>query len=60
VQFKEIMTVPSERVPELLKTRFASVASQFVPNLVQRYSAYLGRIGQPDLDVEILKAHVCK
>jgi hypothetical protein len=58
--FREIMTVPSEQVPQLLKSRFASVASQFVPNLVQRYSAYLGRIGQPDLDVEILKVHVCK
>jgi CheY-like chemotaxis protein len=58
--FREIMTVSSEKVPELLKTRFASVASQFVPNLVQRCSAYLGRIGQPDLDFDILKAQVCK
>ena len=58
--FREVMTVPSEQVPELLKSRFASVASQFVPNLVQRYSAYLGRIGQPDLDVEFLKTYVCE
>ena len=58
--FREIMTVPSGQVPDLLKTRFASIASQFIPNLVQRYSAYLGRIGQPDLDCDILKAHVCK
>jgi hypothetical protein len=58
--FREIMTVPSEKVPDLLATRFASVASQFIPNLVQRYSAYLGRIGQPDLDEDILRAHVCK
>lgn len=58
--FREIMTVPADQAPELLKSRFASVASQFVPNLVQRYSAYLGRIGQPDLDFEILKVHVCK
>jgi hypothetical protein len=58
--FREVMTVPSEKVAELLKTRFASVAPQFVPNLVQRYAAYQGRIGQPDLDFEILKAHVCK
>jgi hypothetical protein len=60
VQFREIMTVPSVQVPALLETRFASVAGQFVPNLVQRYAAYLGRIGQPDLDCDVLKAHVCK
>jgi hypothetical protein len=58
--FREIMTVPSGQVAEMLKTRFASIASQFVPNLVQRYSAYMGRIGQPDLDCAILKAKVCK
>jgi hypothetical protein len=58
--FREIMTVPSGQIPEMMKTRFASIASPFVPNLVQRYSAYLGRIGQPDLDCDILKAQVCK
>lgn len=58
--FREIRTVPSEQVPELLRTRFASIASQFVPNLVQRYAAYLGRIGQPDLDERVLKAQVLK
>lgn len=60
IDFREIMTVPSADVPKLLDSRFASVAPQFVPNLVQRCSAYLGRIGQPDLDVEILRAHICK
>ena len=53
--FKEIMTVPSTEVPTLLTTRFASIAPSFVPNLVQRYAAYLGRIGQPDLDCEVLR-----
>jgi hypothetical protein len=60
VDFREIRTIPAAQVPDLLEARFASVAPQFVPNLVQRYAAYLGRIGQPDLDVEILKSHVCK
>jgi len=60
VQFKEMMTVPSAQVPALLQSRFASVAAQFVPNLLQRYAAYLGRIGQPDLDCDVLRGQVCK
>jgi CheY-like chemotaxis protein len=54
VNFKNIITYPAERLPELLKARFASVSPQFVPNLVQRYAAYQGRIGQPNLDIEQL------
>ena len=60
VDFREIITVPSANVKDLLKTRFASLASQFVPNLVQRYAAYLGRIGQPDLDGDALRSLICK
>lgn len=61
VQFKDVLTVESRTaVPDLLRTRFASIASQFVPNLVQRYPAYLGRFGQPDLDTDELRARVCK
>jgi hypothetical protein len=60
VQFKEVETVESnEAVPKLMDTRFASISSQFVPNLVQRYAAYLGRFGQPDLDVDELRVRVC-
>lgn len=59
VDFREIMTVPSSRAATLLDTRFASVAVQFVPNLVQRYAAYLGRIGQPDLDCDVLREKIC-
>ena len=54
------MTVGNSEVPSLLENRFASVASQFVPNLVQRFAAYLGRIGQPDLDCDVLREQVCK
>ena len=60
VDFREIMTVPSTEAAMLLEGRFASVAGQFVPNLVQRYAAYLGRIGQPDLDCDVLRTQVCK
>ena len=60
VQFKDIMTISSSEAGDLLAGRFASIAPQFVPNLVQRYAAYLGRIGQPDLDCEILRSSVTK
>jgi CheY-like chemotaxis protein len=55
VDFKEAMSVISTEVPELLRSRFASISPSFVPNLVQRYAAYLGRIGQPDLDCAVLR-----
>jgi CheY-like chemotaxis protein len=60
VDFKEIMTMPSTEVEKLLAGRFASIAGPFVPNLVQRYAAYIGRIGQPDLDRDILRVQVCQ
>jgi CheY-like chemotaxis protein len=60
VNFKEIVTISSTQVTELLATRFASISPQFLPNLIQRYSAYLGRIGQPDLDCEALRTGMCK
>jgi hypothetical protein len=60
VDFKEVMTVSSSQAAALLETRFASIAPQFIPNLVQRYAAYLGRIGQPDLDCDVLRAQICK
>jgi hypothetical protein len=60
VDFREIVTAPCSEVPTLLSSRFASIAPQFIPNLVQRYAAYVGRIGQPDLDCAILRTQVCK
>jgi hypothetical protein len=47
-------------MPDLLKNRFASISPAFVPNLVQRCAAYLGRIGQPALDVDQLRALIRK
>jgi hypothetical protein len=60
VDFKEIISVPSADLAVLMESRFASVAGAFIPNLVQRYAAYLGRIGQPDLDCDALRVQVCK
>jgi len=52
VNFKEARTFPEKEFGALLTARFASISPQFVPNLVQRYSAYLGRIGQPDIGAQ--------
>jgi len=54
VDFQEMRAIESKETSDLVSKRFASVAPHFVPNLVQRYSTYLGRIGQPDIDTEIL------
>lgn len=59
VNFQEVRTINLEEVPDLLPKRLASVAPHFVPNLVQRYSSYLGRIGQPDISADIL-LELCK
>ncbi len=56
VDFKESRTIKSAVANKLIDRRIATVAPQFVPNLVQRYSAYLGRIGQPDIgDLELIE-----
>jgi ActR/RegA family two-component response regulator len=55
VDFQEVRTIPSADATALLSTRIASIAPHFVPNLVQRYASYHGRIGQPDIDTKILE-----
>lgn len=59
VDFQEVRAIKSENLLALLPKRFASIAPHFVPNLVQRYSSYLGRIGQPDISADIL-LELCK
>ena len=59
VEFQEVRTIQSEDIPALFPKRFASIAPHFIPNLVQRYSSYLGRIGQPDINTDILTL-LCK
>lgn len=54
VDFRELRVIESSQVTELLSQRIATVAPQFIANLVQRYAAYIGRIGQPDLDAKLL------
>lgn len=54
VDFRELRTLDASKMTDLLQHRIATVAPQFVANLVQRHAAYIGRIGQPDLDAKLL------
>ncbi|WP_157515105.1 hypothetical protein [Luteimonas abyssi] len=54
VDFRELRAIDARKVADLLPDRVATVAPQFVANLVQRHAAYIGRIGQPDLNAELL------
>lgn len=57
-QFRKVISYPLSEKEALLSARFASIAPAFIPNLTQRFSNYLSRIGQPDLDIEVLKKHM--
>lgn len=53
VHFHDLKTIPVEQVPaELTAKRWASLAPQFVPSLVERFGAYFSRIGTPALSSE--------
>ncbi|WP_373653312.1 hypothetical protein [Schlesneria sp. DSM 10557] len=54
VEFDRITNVGRDLASQLVTGRIATISPQFLPNLIQRYSSYLGRIGQPDLNCEIL------
>lgn len=53
VHFHDLKTIPVEQAPaELTAKRWASLAPQFVPSLVERFGAYFSRIGTPSLSSE--------
>ncbi|MCY4395637.1 MAG: hypothetical protein OXC10_10915 [Rhodospirillaceae bacterium] len=54
VEFKTVRSVPKVEKDVLLDSRIASITPQFIPNLIQRFSAYLGRQGQPSLSADQL------
>jgi hypothetical protein len=58
VDFRQPRSISSDQVVALIASRFASIAPQFIPNLIQRFSAYLGRIGQPELDQTALRERI--
>jgi CheY-like chemotaxis protein len=47
VNFKELMTIPSAHVDQL--ERKTTLNSYFLPSLLQRYGAYISRLGQPEI-----------
>lgn len=50
VQFGHLRAVPDAEVASTLTAkRFASLAPQFVPSLVERFGSYFSRIGTPNL-----------
>lgn len=58
VDFKTIVSVPNAEADNLTENRFASVTPQFIPNLIQRWASYMGRVGQPDLNRSDLIKHI--
>jgi len=49
VRFKKVSTQPLKWLNEHLDQRKTSIASAFLPNLVQRFGAYISRTGQPNI-----------
>lgn len=53
VHFHDLKAVPAAQAPAALTAkRWASLAPQFVPSLVERFGAYFSRIGTPSLSSE--------
>lgn len=51
VRFKNVQTRPLEWLNKNLAARQASIAPPFLPNLVQRFGAWISRTGQPNIEV---------
>lgn len=51
VQFSNIMTIGIKDLNDKLDARVATIASPFLPNIVQRFGAHISRTGQPNIDV---------
>jgi hypothetical protein len=50
VRFKSVQTRPLEWLNGNLELRTASIAPAFLPNLVQRFGAWISRTGQPNIE----------
>ena len=51
VCFKNVQTRPLQWLNENLALRQASIAPAFLPNLVQRFGAWISRTGQPNIEI---------
>jgi hypothetical protein len=52
VDFKDVTTKPLIEIDDSLSFRIASIAPPFLPNLVQRFGAYVSRTGQPNINID--------
>lgn len=52
VQFGDLTSLPMEDLNGRLGDRIASISGPFLSNIVQRFGAYISRMGQPNIDVE--------
>jgi CheY-like chemotaxis protein len=50
VDFKHLRTVDLSYLEAMISARVATVAPPFLPNLTQRFGAYVSRVGQPNID----------
>jgi hypothetical protein len=51
VNFASVCCLSAEELSAKLENRVASLAAAFLPNLVQRFGAYISRAGQPNIDI---------
>ena len=56
VDFQQLVTLPREQMDGL--ERLASLDSPFAEALLARFARYFGRLGTPDLDLEVLVARL--
>jgi hypothetical protein len=54
VHFSSIRAILLSELNNLLNHRIASTAAPFLANLVQRFGAYISRLGQPNIDIDRL------
>ena len=54
VHFGDLKSISMEELNQRLGDRVASIAAPFLSNIVQRFGAYMSRMGQPNIDVERL------
>lgn len=52
VHFGDLRSISMDELKQSLNARVASVAAPFLSNIVQRFGAYISRMGQPNIDVE--------
>lgn len=52
VHFSSMMAIPMDELNARLTERVTSISSPFLSNIVQRFGAYISRMGQPNIDVD--------